>query len=298
MQRDQAPSQPIDRDALARLWRMALDEDGADADVTARLVFVEDRPATVQVRARAPGVFAGCVLLDLLADLYRNGLSVKVNVDDGATLARGTEIACLGGPARRIVAIERTLLNFLQHLSGVATLTRRFVEAVAGTQARIYDTRKTIPGLRALAKYAVRCGGGFNHRFGLHDAVLVKDNHLAGIPADQLAIAATEMLRRRMTLDRQPAFIEFEADDLAQVDELLRVAGINVILLDNFTLEQMREAVALRDRLALASQVELEASGNVTLDTVGAVAATGVDRIAVGALTHSAPALDIGMDFA
>ena len=293
----QAPSQNIDRDALTRLWRMALEEDGVDADVTAHLAFVEDRSARAWVRARERGVFAGCAVLELLAEHYPDELSVTVKTQDGERIERGTDIACIEGPAQRIVTLERTLLNFLQHLSGVATFTNRFVEAIAGSRARIYDTRKTIPGLRVLDKYAVRCGGGVNHRFGLHDAVLVKDNHLAGIAVDQLAVAASEMLRRRMTLDRQPAFVEFEADNLEQVDELLRVSGIDVILLDNFSPGQMREAVALRDRLGLAGKVDLEASGNVTLDTVGDIAATGVDRISVGAITHSAPALDIGLDF-
>jgi len=296
MSREQAESHPIDRDALARLWRQALDEDGADHDVTTQIAFVEDRHGTAHIRAREPGIFAGRVVLDLLAETYRDRLVVRSDVDDGRLIDRDTAIACLDGSIPLMLSIERTVLNFLQRLCGVATLTGRFVEAVRGTGARIYDTRKTIPGWRMLDKYAVRCGGGCNHRFGLHDAVLVKDNHLAGVPADRLTIVAADMLRRRMGLDRQPDFVEFEADDLEQLDELLRVPGVDVILLDNFTIEQMRQAVALRNQLGLAGKVELEASGNVTLETVRDVAETGVERIAVGALTHSAPALDLGMD--
>ncbi|GAG51454.1 unnamed protein product, partial [marine sediment metagenome] len=168
--------------------------------------------------------------------------------------------------------------------------------AVAGTKAKIYDTRKTVPGWRQLDKYAVRCGGGSNHRMGLHDAILVKDNHLAKIETNELATAAFEMIDEAAKLTPPPEFVEFEVDTMEQLDELLQVSGIDVILLDNFAIERMRKAVARRDKAGLTSKVELEASGNIDLNNVGAVADTGVDRIAVGAITHSAPALDLGME--
>jgi len=181
-------------------------------------------------------------------------------------------------------------------MSGVATMTHRFVEAVGRTHAKIYDTRKTIPGFRMLDKFAVRCGGGHNHRTGLYDAILIKDNHIAGIPTQRLAHTVMAMLNGIERLPSEPAFVEVECDDLEQFAELLKVVGIDVILLDNFSLDHLREAVRLRDGAGLRGKVELEASGGVTLETVSDVANAGVERIAVGAITHSAPALDMGLD--
>ena len=172
----------------------------------------------------------------------------------------------------------------------------RFVKAVAGTDAGIYDTRKTLPGFRELDKYAVRCGGGHNHRAGLYDAVLIKDNHLAGIPSSRLAHAVMMMLSGVSRLPATPAFIEVECDNLEQFAELLKVVGIDGILLDNFSPADMRTAVEMRDRAGLRGKVQLEASGGVSLATVTDIARTGVERIAVGAITHSAPALDLGLD--
>ena len=225
----------------------------------------------------------------------------------------------------------------MQRLSGIATQTRGFVDAVAGTSAKIYDTRKTTPGLRDLEKYAVRCGGGHNHRHGLHDAVLVKDNHLSGVSLDRLAQRAFEILnevsklsdpqeaaglsprdvgrvegsrRSKRTAQEQwhtpersaqeqwhAAFVEFEVDSLEQFAELLKVVGIDVILLDNFSLVDLHRAVEIRDRQGLKGKIELEASGGITLDTVRPIAETGIERISVGALTHSAAAMDISMEF-
>ena len=195
-----------------------------------------------------------------------------------------------------ILSAERVLLNFLQRLCGIATLTGSFVDAAAGTDAAIYDTRKTAPGWRVLEKYAVRCGGGRNHRRGLFDAVLIKDNHLAGVDPDRLAGTVFEMLNRLSTSDAKPAFVEVEADSPDQVEALLTVVGIDVVLLDNFSVENLREAVATRDRLGLGGKVALEASGGVTLETVTAVAETGVDRISIGALTHSPRAIDLSLE--
>ncbi len=197
---------------------------------------------------------------------------------------------------RQILAI--TILihkNFLSRMSGVATLTRHFVHAArqAHPGVQVLDTRKTIPGWRELDKYAVRAGGGLNHRFGLYDAVLIKDNHLAGIPTERLAAELTALLKR---IAGKPSFVEVEVDRLEQFDEVCRVGGIDIVLLDNFTLEAMRVAVARRDARGLRGRLALEASGGVTQATIGAIAATGVDRISVGEITHSAAALDIGLD--
>jgi nicotinate-nucleotide pyrophosphorylase (carboxylating) len=264
--------------------------------VTCEVAVAERAVGVGHIHGRQSGVFAGRVVFDLFGEIYAGPLKVQVHLEDGQPLAADTRIATLAGSRKLLLGIERTLLNFLGRLCGVATLTRRFVDAVAGTRSKIYDTRKTLPGWRQLDKYAVRCGGGYNHRMGLHDAILVKDNHIAGIPLNQLAAAAAEMIRRRERLILQPDFVEFEADTLEQLDELLKVSGIDVILLDNFTPDQMRLAVQRRDAAGLADKLLLEASGSVDLDHVRAIAKTGVERIAVGALTHSAPALDIGME--
>ncbi len=193
---------------------------------------------------------------------------------------------------RKILAFERTALNFLQHLSGVATLTARFVDAVAGTKATILDTRKTLPGWRLLEKYAVRCGGGRNHRIGLYDAILIKDNHLAHFVHRGDPIAAAVSAARSQA--SPGTTVEVEVDSLDQLDKALRCRP-DIILVDNFDLDRLREAVRRRD--AVPPRIPLEASGGINLETVRAIAETGVDRISVGALTHSAPALDIGLDF-
>jgi nicotinate-nucleotide pyrophosphorylase (carboxylating) len=199
------------------------------------------------------------------------------------------------GPLRSLLSAERVILNFLQHLSGVATQTQRFVRRVEGTRASIYDTRKTVPGFRALDKYAVRAGGGRNHRTGLYDGLLIKDNHLAGVPLRDLpAFLANVVARSRGESDAR--LIEVEVDTLEQLREVLKVDGIDVVLLDNMDCPRMEMAVALRDELGKKGKVELEASGGVTIETVRTIALTGVERIAVGAITHSAPALDIGLD--
>jgi nicotinate-nucleotide pyrophosphorylase (carboxylating) len=214
-------------------------------------------------------------------------------------------VARVEGSVRGILAAERLLLNLLTRLSGIATLTRRYVDAVAGTQARIYDTRKTTPGWRRLEKYAVRTGGGRNHRSGLYDAILIKDNHLAfgrqktsgaaGFsPAEAVDRARRWIARHAPVPVRSRMIVEVEVDSLAQLDEVLP-AGPDLVLLDNMDPKQLREAVARRN--AIAPQIELEASGGITLDTVGPVAQSGVDRISVGALTHSPEALDYGLDW-
>ncbi len=284
------------------LLELARNEDFGDqaGDLTSLLLPQNAYTATGcwSVVAREKGRFCGeAVLPSLIREL-----APEVQIDwvrpkiDTLPLSAGDEIARLSGRVCQMLAAERTLLNFLQHLSGIATLTARFVAAVAGTHTKVYDTRKTTPGMRNLEKYAVRCGGGHNHRIGLYDAVLIKDNHLADIPMARLAHTVFEMLGRIDTLPSKPAFVEVECDTLPQLAELIKVVGIDVILLDNFEIEALREAVRVRDDAGLRGKLELEASGNAKLESVRAIAETGVERIAVGAITHSAPCLDLGLD--
>lgn len=279
---------------LDALLRAARHEDLDSAgDITSNTLVPESIYVTADLVARAPGRLAGLALIPHLLPIYDPALQLEESRRDGEALEAGSTIARITGHLRSILAAERVVLNFLTHLSGIATMTASFVDAVAGTNAKIYDTRKTIPGLRTLAKYAVRCGGGYCHRIGLFDAVLVKDNHIAHIPPRDLhdTLAAAIALARRSS--PAPAFIEVEVDTLEQFRAILDL-DIDIILLDNMTNDQMRQAVALRNDARPAAQ--LEASGGVNLDTVRAIAETGVDRIAIGALTHSAPALDIGLD--
>jgi len=206
-----------------------------------------------------------------------------------------TPLLRIQGPVRSLLSAERIILNFLQHMSGVATHTHRFVRRVAGTGAKIYDTRKTVPGMRLLDKYAVRCGGGFNHRIGLYDGLLVKDNHLADIPLRELRDYLSKVVAQCRAED--PArLIEIEVDRLEQLQEVLKVDGLHVVLLDNMDCPTMERAVEMRDAAGRKGQIELEASGGVTLETVRSIASTGVERIAVGAITHSAAALDVSLE--
>jgi nicotinate-nucleotide pyrophosphorylase (carboxylating) len=265
--------------------RAALAEDlGRGGDVTSMACVARDTSFTGVLTARKAGVIAGLDCARLAFTLLDCEADWRLAAGDGDSVSAGAELARIKGTARAVLAAERVALNLLQRLSGVATLTAAYVRAVEGTGARIADTRKTTPGLRALEKYAVRSGGGVNHRFGLDDAILIKDNHIAacgGIgPALERARAAAGHLVK----------IEVEVDSIEQLQAALPYRP-DVVMLDNFSLEDLRAAVALAK-----GQVVLEASGGVSLDTVGAIAATGVDVISVGALTHSAPALDIGLD--
>jgi nicotinate-nucleotide pyrophosphorylase (carboxylating) len=274
---------------------LALEEDlGQVGDITSTATIPSQAEASARFVARAAGVLAGMPVVARLIDRFELGPRWRPRLEDGDRLEPGGVIAEITGPARSILTLERTALNFLQRLSGVATLTSRFVAAVEGASAAIFDTRKTTPGWRVLEKYAVRCGGGRNHRLGLHDAVLIKDNHLAWLQAEgrREPIAAAVAAARAHAASA--SFIEVEVDSLDQ----LRIAlgcRPDIILVDNLDPEALAEAIRLRD--AMAPGVEIEASGGVKLETVGALARTGVDRISVGALTHSAPALDIALDF-
>ena len=288
-------------DRLRTLLRLAREEDWGDSgDLTSLLLPETSLNATErwELCARETGRFCGTeILLTLLESLAPEVGIVWMKPDaDRLPVEAGETLVRLEGLACQMLAAERTLLNFLQHLSGVATLTSRYVSAVAGTHAKIFDTRKTTPGLRDLERYAVRCGGGHNHRTGLYDAVLIKDNHLAGVPVNRLAHQLMEMLNRLGRLPSEPAFVEVECDTLEQYAELLKVVGIDVILLDNFEPNALKKAVVMREAAGLKGKVELEASGRARLESVRTIAQTGVDRIAVGAITHSAAILDLGLD--
>ena len=270
--------------------RMALAEDlGRAGDVTAMACIPEGARMKAAFAARKPGVLAGidCVRLAVLA--MDPKAFVDVRLYDGDAFDAGAVLAVVEADARAFLSAERTALNLVGRLSGVATLTRTYVDAVAGTKARIADTRKTTPGLRALEKHAVACGGGMNHRFGLDDAILIKDNHVA------VCGGVAEAVRRARTFAPHLMKVEVEVDGLGQLDAVLALidegAAPDVIMLDNFSLSDLRAAVA-----RVAGRIVLEASGGVDLTTVRGIAETGVDVISVGALTHSAPVLDIGLD--
>jgi nicotinate-nucleotide pyrophosphorylase (carboxylating) len=269
-------------DALVRL---ALEEDlGERGDVTTRAAVHPERHIRGQIIARAAGVIAGLPVVEAVYRRVDPALSVRLHSRDGERVTRGTLVCEVSGAAQSVLTGERVALNFLQRLSGIATLTARFVQAVAGTKAVILDTRKTTPGWRLLEKYAVRMGGGQNHRMGLYDMVMIKDNHIDAAGGITAAVAA---VRASPEADGLPIVVEVK-----NLDELREVLPLDVdrVLLDNMDEAQMGQAVALA-----AGRVPLEASGNINLQRVAAVAATGVDFISVGALTHSAPALDLSM---
>ena len=264
----------------------ALDEDlGLVGDITTRATISESAKAHARLVARAPGRIAGLQCADVTFWNCDPSVVFKADIGDGAEVAVGDVVAHVSGPAGAILTGERTALNFLCHLSGIATLTAQYVKAVEGTGASICCTRKTTPGLRALEKYAVRAGGGQNHRFGLFDAVLIKDNHIAAAGGIRKAVARVRAEAGHMVK------IEVEVDTLDQLDELLELRA-DAVLLDNMTPEELREAVRRAD-----GKLVTEASGGVNLETVREIAETGVDLISVGRLTHSPQALDLGLDF-
>ena len=265
--------------------KAALAEDIGAGDLTGVAVIPASVRSKLAVNAREPMVVAGLTYIPQLFAMVDTQVQVMLKVADGEHVKAGTTLAIIEGPARALLAGERTALNLLQHLSGIATLTRCYVDAVAGTSAKILDTRKTLPGLRVLQKYAVRCGGGINHRMGLYDAVMIKDNHIA------IAGSVTAAVKAAQAGVAAGIVIEVECDTLVQLDEAI-AAGATMVLLDNMPLEMLREGVAR----AKAKGVVTEASGNVNLQTVRAIAQAGVDHISVGKLTHSVTAVDIGLD--
>jgi len=273
---------------IDRAVAAALDEDAPWGDLTSEALVPATATARAQLVAREQGVLAGGAVFAAAFRLVDPAVRVQSRLADGDAFAAGDILATVQGPARAVLTAERVGLNFVQRMSGIATLTARYVAAVAHTRARIVDTRKTTPGLRAFEKHAVVCGGGHNHRFSLSDAVMAKDNHLGVLTAQGLSV--TEALQRAKAALPHTTHIEVEVDRLDQIEPVL-AAGIGTIMLDNFTLRDLRAGVA-----QVAGRATVEASGGVSLDTVAAIAGTGVDVISVGALTHSARALDLGLD--
>ena len=277
---------PLRQPALVELVRGALEEDGAFNDITTIATVVSDRRSRATLVARANGVVCGVPLALEAFRLLDAKASIRVEHEDGTRVREGEPILFVTGHARGLLSAERVALNFMQRLSGIATITRKYVDAVQGTDAKILDTRKTMPGWRALAKYAVRAGGGTNHRMDLSTGVLIKDNHLSALDGD-----IGKAVSRARDLAPPGVKIEVECDRIEQVVAALE-ADADVILLDNMSTDLMAQCVALAKGKAI-----LEASGGVNLETVRAIAETGVDWISVGALTHSAPSMDLALDF-
>ncbi len=276
--------------AIDTVVRAALDEDAPWGDVTSEVLIPADAVATAQLVARESGVFSGGQVFASAFRLTDQRIDLRLFVADGAAFEAGEVLAEASGPARGILQAERIGLNFVQRMSGIATLTALYVAETAGTRARIVDTRKTTPGLRAIERHAVRCGGGHNHRFSLSDAVMAKDNHLAVLTAGGLGL--TEALLQVRDRISHTTHLEVEVDRIDQIEPVL-AAGVDTIMLDNFTPEHLAEGVRLTAGRAL-----VEASGGVSLATVRAIAESGVDIISVGALTHSVRSLDLGLDIA
>jgi nicotinate-nucleotide pyrophosphorylase (carboxylating) len=279
----------VSRHQIERVVDLALEEDAPFGDITSQAFIPAGTLATADLVAREPGVLAGAEVFSIA--MSRRDYSVKVTsaLADGSTFQAGDVLASVSGPARSMLQAERVALNLLQRMSGIATLTARYVAAVEGTKARVVDTRKTTPGLRALERHAVVCGGGRNHRYSLSDAVLAKDNHLAlvGSAEDEITAAIQDAAEKLP----HTTHIEVEVDRLDQVEPVLASGEVDTIMLDNFDLDELRAGVEM-----VGGRAIVEASGGITLDTIADVAATGVDVISVGALTHSVRALDLALD--
>jgi nicotinate-nucleotide pyrophosphorylase (carboxylating) len=281
---------------VRRLLELARDEDlGLAGDITSLATVPAHAQGRVALNAREPAILAGLAFAPDVLELFAPHCLFRPLARDGDRLTAGQAVASLAGPLRQLLAAERTLLNLVCRLSGIATRTAEFIAAMGDAKAQLCDTRKTTPGLRVLEKYAVRCGGGQSHRLGLHDAILIKDNHIASVTLDRLASVVAEAAasaRGRFS----PKFIQVEVDHLDQLDRLLTLpkGTIDIVLLDNMPPEMLREAVRRRDEHRPG--LLLEASGGVTLRTIAAIAATGVDRVSVGSLTHGATSIDFGLD--
>ena len=278
------------------LITMAIEEDLGHGDQTTELLFRDDTPADATLVSREEIVMCGLPVVEEVLRQYDDRLRLTAHIRDGQSAHVTSRLATIKGPLRSMLSAERVILNFLQRLSGIATTTRKYVRAVKGTKAKIYDTRKTLPGWRILEKYAVRCGGGYNHRLGLYDGILIKDNHVA-----ELGPSFPKKLRRVIEEARAVKGLKFVAVEVDHVDHqlnhVLKIPGIDIVLLDNMGQWQLKHAVEMRDEMCGKNgKPLLEASGNITLDSVSAIAQCGVDRIAIGAITHSATAVDIGLD--
>lgn len=286
----------IDIEQVRPLIQMAINEDLGNGDVTSEILFNDDEMDKANIVSREEIVVCGMDIVGEILRLYDERLKLKTKVNDGESAHVGNKLGVIEGPMRSMLSAERVLLNFLQRLSGIATTTRKYVFAIQGTKAKIYDTRKTMPGWRILEKYAVVCGGGYNHRMGLYDGILIKDNHLA-----QLGRNFQSKLRGIIEKAKQKKHIKFVAVEVDHVDDqlnyVLEIPGIDIVLLDNMGQWQLKHAVEMRDAMrGKHKKPLLEASGNITLSNVSAIAQCGVDRIAIGAITHSATAVDIGLD--
>jgi nicotinate-nucleotide pyrophosphorylase (carboxylating) len=286
----------LDMAKVRPLIKMAIEEDLGKGDLTSDLLFTNNTIDKANIISREEIVVCGMPVIAEVLRIYDRRLKLKVYVKDGESAHTGKKIATIEGPLRSMLSAERVILNFLQRLSGIATNTRKYVRAVQGTKAKIYDTRKTLPGWRILEKYAVRCGGGHNHRLGLYDGVLIKDNHLA-----QLGRDFQPKLKKIVREAKKIKSIKFIAVEVDHVDDqlnyVLEIPGIDIVLLDNMGQWQFKHAIEMRNKMCGKNKRPLlEASGNITLSNVSAIAQCGIDRIAVGALTHSAAAVDIGLD--
>ena len=292
---------PLDRlkgralESLQPLLTLALEEDIGPGDLTSNVLINHDAVGDAELLAKADGVAAGLFCIQPMFNRVDNRLQFQPNVEDGERVKPGDVLGRIHGPVRPLLTVERTLLNFLQALSGIATLTAKFVQAAAGTGAIILDTRKTTPGWRYLEKYAVRMGGAVNHRTGLHDGVLIKDNHLAVRAPQHVGETIAELVREARQRISPEIPIQVEVESIEYLEEIL-TAKPDVVLLDNMKPAALREAVRRRDCLFANKGPALEASGGVTLRNVRTIATTGVDRISVGALTHSAPNLDVSLE--
>ena len=283
----------IDINKIDALISLAVDEDYGSGDPTSEITIAQDVVTTTILCSREDMIVCGMDIAREVLARYDSRLKLEVLIDDGTKACAGEKLATITGPLREMLSAERVLLNFLQRLSGVATMTNRYAKEVVGTKAKIYDTRKTTPGWRLLEKYAVRCGGGENHRINLSDGVMLKDNHFAALGADHI-----KELTRFVEMSHAKPRVKFvcvEVDEIDQFKTVLKVAGVDIILLDNMTLDEYRECVKLRDENAIGDCL-LEASGGITIANLRSIAETGVDRISIGAITHSAVAVDIGLD--
>ena len=286
----------LDLAKVRPLIQMAIEEDLGRGDVTSELLFKDDTTAKATIISREEIVVCGMAIAKEILKSYDERLDMDVRINDGELAHVGSKLGVIEGPLRSMLSAERVMLNFLQRLSGIATTTMKYVRAIQGTKARIYDTRKTMPGWRLLEKYAVRCGGGYNHRLGLYDGILIKDNHLA-----QLGRDFHHKLRSIIAEAKEIKGLKFVAVEVDHVDHqlnyVLEIPGIDIVLLDNMGQWQLKHAVEMRDKMCgKRKKPLLEASGNITLSNVSAIAQCGIDRIAIGAITHSAKAVDLGLD--
>lgn len=285
----------LDIKKILPLIKMSVQEDLGPGDLTSNLFFDPKLKATTRIVAREPIIVCGMDIAKQVLKCYSPQLKLTVLIDDSQPANKGQVIATVTGPLRPMLGAERVLLNFLQRLSGIATITNKFVKAVEHTNAKILDTRKTTPGWRELEKYAVRCGGGCNHRMGLYDAVLIKDNHLAQL-GENFKPKLEKIIQNAKRL-KDIKFVEVEVDNKNQLQDILQIAGVDIVLLDNMLPKQLAAAVKKRNKICGQNNPPLlEASGGIKLENIAEIASTCVERISIGAITHSAIAVDIGLD--